>query len=199
MALYRAIFPGTFAAGDQFQFSLLTSGDETLSDAAAAASDWLAAFATNIESAYGPGTLFAAPEVRHVASSPGFPTIETAFGTGGFAGTNSSGNALPNQLAVVCTLRTASAGRAFRGRFYLPAPSPTTLTSSGTMNNLAHAQFQTALEAAFAAGSLFGTYVVGHKASGTSTLVTGADVGNVLDTQRRRRNKVVESRLTIIV
>ena len=41
-----------------------------------------------------------------------------------------------------------------------------------------------------------GTLVIYHRASGTTTPVTSLDVGDVIDTQRRRRNKLVENRVT---
>jgi hypothetical protein len=39
-----------------------------------------------------------------------------------------------------------------------------------------------------------GTLVIYHRASGTTTPVVSLDVGDVIDTQRRRRNKLVEDR-----
>jgi len=39
-----------------------------------------------------------------------------------------------------------------------------------------------------------GTVVIYHRALGTTTPVTSLDVGDVIDTQRRRRNKLVEAR-----
>jgi hypothetical protein len=39
-----------------------------------------------------------------------------------------------------------------------------------------------------------GTLVIYHRTSGTTTPVTSLDVGDVIDTQRRRRNKLIENR-----
>jgi hypothetical protein len=36
--------------------------------------------------------------------------------------------------------------------------------------------------------------VIYHRGLGTTSLVTSLDVGDVIDTQRRRRNKLIEAR-----
>lgn len=67
------------------------------------------------------------------------PLVE---GTGaGTAGTSASG-AFPANVALVCTLRTAQAGRAFRGRVYIPNWATNAAVAAGT----ASAAAQTAVE-----------------------------------------------------
>jgi hypothetical protein len=39
-----------------------------------------------------------------------------------------------------------------------------------------------------------GNVVIYHRGLGTTSLVTSLDVGDVIDTQRRRRNKLIEAR-----
>ena len=39
-----------------------------------------------------------------------------------------------------------------------------------------------------------GNVVIYHRGPGTTTTVTSLDVGDVIDTQRRRRNKLIEAR-----
>jgi hypothetical protein len=101
---------------------------------------------------------------------------------------------LPPQNAVVVSLRTDLPTRAGRGRFYLPGPDVTTL-SGGRLNNGA----RTAL--ANAAADLIGDLndsgavtEVYHRVTKTGTAVVRFDIGDVFDTQRRRRDKLVETR-----
>jgi hypothetical protein len=44
-----------------------------------------------------------------------------------------------------------------------------------------------------------GNIVIYHRASGTTSLVTSLDVGDVIDTQRRRRNKLIEARTSRVL
>jgi hypothetical protein len=51
-----------------------------------------------------------------------------------------------------------------------------------------------ALELVQGLTSAGGNVVIYHRATGTTSLVTSLDVGDVIDTQRRRRNKLIEAR-----
>jgi hypothetical protein len=47
------------------------------------------------------------------------------------AGSNATLNQLPSEVAMVLSLRTATRGRRYRGRIYLPAPAYDQLTTTG--------------------------------------------------------------------
>lgn len=105
---------------------------------------------------------------------------------------------IANQLALCVSLTTGvSRGPAHRGRFYLPLPAMA-LGSDGLVTT-AHvalvkgttATFLTALGAAHASWDP----AVFSRKSGAATHrgITGNEIGRVLDTQRRRRNKVPET------
>jgi hypothetical protein len=115
-------------------------------------------------------TRFAAVHIRDV-NSPNQPIIESDIGTVGGA---DPANALPNEIAIVATLRTALTGRMNRGRMYLPG---FTVSSLGIGNTIA-ASTMTAIEAWVA--TIFGAlsaqgygWVLGQRARQSYTGSTG--------------------------
>lgn len=109
--------------------------------------------------------------------------------------------ALPWQCSMVVSLRTGVATRRGRGRFYLPPFAIDTVTNgvwiasvvTGVLNNIAGA-FNTYTDPALGRS-------VGLLAKADDALdgliyrqVTSIDIGSVPDTQRRRRNRAVETR-----
>lgn len=106
---------------------------------------------------------------------------------------------LPYQVALVISLHTSLANRHGRGRFYLP-PLVVGVVESGRLSATAQATVAAAVESLFtelASGGL--TPVVRDRVGHVSTVIDMASVGDVLDTQRRRRNKLVENRAMIAV
>lgn len=108
---------------------------------------------------------------------------------------------LPMQAAVVISLRTDTPGARGRGRLYWPALG-TTLDSTVRMPAVDMtallSQMQTyfkgmesALESAFSPIGF--NLAVRSRVASTTPHVTRLQVGNVVDTQRRRRDKLVES------
>lgn len=119
-------------------------------------------------------------------------TSETLAGT-------AVGEQLPHECSIAVSLRTALATRAGRGRFYLP-PYDTTTVESGRLD--VDPRDQTAAAAQGMIQSLNGDsfqVVIYHHFTLDSTPVTRLDVGNVFDSQRRRRNKLVEVRTSLAV
>lgn len=108
--------------------------------------------------------------------------------THAFAGT-SGGEALPANVALVATLRTALRGRSHRGRIYWNGINENSNTAVGaplaaTVNGLANqcAQFISNL-----AGSGV-TWVVASYLNSTAENITAVSVDTRWDTQRRRLN-----------
>jgi hypothetical protein len=112
---------------------------------------------------------------------------------------------LPAQAAVVCSLRTNTPGASGRGRIYWPALGSTIdtglrLSSPPTANLIAQfktyfAAMDTALSTQFAPIS-FDLAVRSTKTSSTPH-VARLQVGNIIDTQRRRRDTLVEAYATV--
>lgn len=112
---------------------------------------------------------------------------------------------LPLQSAVVCSLRTNTPGARGRGRIYWPACGAT-LDSSARISTVdvtaLRDNFKTyflAMRSALATN--FATIgfdlAVRSRTSSTTPHVTRLQVGNAVDTQRRRRDKVQESYQTV--
>lgn len=107
----------------------------------------------------------------------------------------------PNQTALVFTLKTSRAGKSGKGRVYLPLLSPAALDAngriSGTVTDHLATNFATFLTAvdAYDHGGAEGPFEIAVQSKvfpGAAAPVTSVAVGNVLDTQRRRRDKLVE-------
>lgn len=119
-------------------------------------------------------------------------TLETLVGT-------NTSECLPPQCSCVVSLRTALPTRAGRGRFYLPSfgvdqvlNGRITASAVSSVKNAAQKFVQSLNGAGY-------TVVVYHRSTKSSDTVTHGDVGDVFDTQRRRRNKLIESRSTFSV
>jgi hypothetical protein len=117
---------------------------------------------------------------------------------------NGTSTQRPFQVASVVTLMTPRAGAAGRGRFYLPLPvdaiDANGQVSSVVTQNRANAAAQLMVNVNFSLST--GTYqgvVVVASSGGFNSTVTAVKVGSVLDTQRRRRNALVESYSTALV
>jgi hypothetical protein len=112
------------------------------------------------------------------------------------AGT-STGEQMPPQVALTVSLRTSLPTRAGRGRFYLPGMSTSVLA-----NGRLAAANQTAVLNASArmlnslidAGATPGVWTTGLL---NPRIINRVEVGDVFDTQRRRRDKLVESRVAL--
>ena len=128
-----------------------------------------------------------------VDQATGVTISEGACGSA-YAGSGVSA-ALPPQCAVAVTLRTALSGASYRGRYYLPAPEVTGLTTVGRLSNTAKNQILVSLTNAHGAEIATGpTVTIYSRVHHSIEQVTQISVGDVVDTQRRRRDKLVESR-----
>lgn len=114
-------------------------------------------------------------------------------------------NTMPPQSALVCSLRTNTAGGSGRGRLYWPLLVGT-LNSAGRVTTPLNSTFagdmksyllgiRSDLAAAF---PLIGfDLAVRSKTTHSTPHVTRIQVGNVVDTQRRRRDSLPESYATV--
>lgn len=103
----------------------------------------------------------------------------------------------PPQCSVAVSWQTALPQRSGRGRMYLPVFVAAALTggllSTASQNIVKYAagNMLASLEGAGLVPSIYG------RTAKTMTPITGGTVGNVVDTQRRRRDKLVETRVPI--
>lgn len=113
------------------------------------------------------------------------------------------GNGMPQQTLCISLLTGAKRGLASRGRFYPPA-TIASLGPDGTVNPNAVQATATAARTLITnlnnwpgTDTPLGGQVVVLGGNGTTRPVTAVSVGNVMDTQRRRRNKLRESYTTL--
>jgi hypothetical protein len=122
------------------------------------------------------------------------------------------GNPLPPQLTVAATLTSDNQrGLAAKGRMYLPGVSIGVTSASAkiasTQMGLLTDRFKTFLDAVNTAAGTSGKIILASKGrrqanqvdgntiyiGGQSAWVTGCRIGDVYDTQRRRRNQIPET------
>lgn len=112
---------------------------------------------------------------------------------------------MPPQCSVVASLLTGIAGRRTRGRIYWPRVTGSLdagFKISGTpVPALLAPAFADFLEDTALASGLEGLQpvVVSKVGAGALTTVSSVSVGDIIDTQRRRRDKLVETRVTAAV
>lgn len=149
------------------------------------------AFWTDLSSAYTATCLYAGCKVSLIATDG--VTVDSRERAISPAGGNLSESNLPSECAVCVSLRTQSASRAGRGRFFLPAPGAGRINTAGRLTSTVTddiADAAVSFLAPVATGSLV-PVVASQTAAGHQPL-TGVRVGDVLDVQRRRRDALVE-------
>ena len=191
MALFRHRLEGTFP-GEVWSFGVYTDSNLSLS---AMQSQWM----TGITNFWGTATALFCTDVETTRAT----TVEIDPATGkqltgaedtrADAGT-SEATCLPFQCAPVVTLRTATLSRAGRGRFYAPSLAVDQVSAGRMLTTARDTLADAAEDLVQGLTSAGGNLVIYHRGSGSTTLVTSLDVGDVIDTQRRRRNKLIESR-----
>lgn len=137
-----------------------------------------------------------------VESREGTTLLQAGESASGLETGNGAG-VLPPQCAAVFSLRTGRPGRSYKGRMYWPATGVSPESSTGRMGNT----FATALlgdyvemlsDVATLANGIMGpgsqlAPVVYSTKLDLVTPVTTIALGNVIDTQRRRRDKLAET------
>lgn len=198
MALFRHVASGT-TPGEQWSFTMHSEG--TISNAAANAAfvdgltaAWAVGGMTDATTADVDLTLASTAEIDP-ATDGQVTRVEAVLALTGAV----VGEMLPYQCATVISLLTGSATRHGRGRFYLP-PLATSMIAGGRLSATAVGILDVAWTAFFdsMATDLL-SVVVRNRIGHTSLVVTSARVGDVIDTQRRRRNKLTETYTVIAV
>lgn len=117
------------------------------------------------------------------------PNLPEFVGTGAITlGTATGGKILPPQLAAVVTLRTAKAGKSFRGRMYLGLWHDSALDASGSMTpaaNSAVAGFAAGLPTILSGEGLTAA-VVSRKLASLEDITSSQVRDTQFETQRRR-------------
>lgn len=181
-----------------------TFADPTQAEADAIATAWETFFTNSAHffSTRHQTTAIKVSEVLANGTSDPARTVYHNYGTP-ISGAGGPGD-MPPQVALAATLTSARArGYASKGRMYLPAPT-VGVDATGHMITGTAAALATGLKTFFDAvnaNNTLGLYAILNSAatvgvpshSALQVRVTGIKVGNVYDTQRRRRNGLSEA------
>lgn len=200
MPLYQHRYIGHCAAGDQFVFSWWSETSVSIDTSQSNAVQW----AEDLWAGPSAGTGWASMSTAGVGIDR-ITTGEITVATGqqqalretttNLVGT-AAGDALPAEVALVVSLRTALANRTGRGRFYLPQPAAVTLATDGTLDATVQGQLADALAAAWANANGAGENPVVYSRTAKATrVITSFDVGDVFDIQTRRQNSLTQQRI----
>jgi hypothetical protein len=198
MALFRHTASGT-TPGEVWSFTMHTEGLLSVGDANQAFADgltaaWAAGGMIDVTTADVDLTLASTAEIDPLTDLQ-LTRSELVMALTG----DEAGEMLPFQVAVVISLLTNVANRHGRGRFYLP-PLATGTVDTGRLSAAAIGILDVAWTAFFDSINTDGLQPqVRNRTAHTSIPVSTARVGNVFDTQRRRRNKLTETYTVIAV
>lgn len=196
MALYRADFQGTIYGIEEFQHGLhFSSSDSAAGLAADAAAAWLTVLADAAANTfYTTGVVWSQVNVSELGATPAAPIVTSAQAVIADGGT-STDTSLPAQCSPCVSLSTSTAGSRARGRMYLPPPDGSAVSTTGRLIAGFRTAWIGALDTFFAtmAGNA-ATCVVVSAVGGvyTTYVVNTIRMGDVVDTQRRRRNNIAE-------
>lgn len=202
------VFNGYLAGGQDIwscglslaPLQIFTGGNEPGQSLVQAGYDeWASAIFGDAADEFASSTVLTGASLYYHATSAAPASIEWAAVTADPQPSGSSSSALPSECAVVCSTLTGFPGRSKRGRFYLPGLAPHVLASSGflgteevtTLLSACQAVVQ-ALNAVEAGGDPVAEVVVRSAVLGSYTTVNALKMGNVMDSQRRRRNAIIE-------
>jgi hypothetical protein len=194
MAIFRHVMSGV-TPGETWSCTLHTTGAGTLASAQTAFSGAVGAFWTGeLDSIVTADVSVTEVSTASIDAGTGHQ-ISRLIDDVSLPGV-AAGEMLPFQCASGVSWRTAMATRSGRGRMYLPPLAVSTLDtgrlSSAAVSTIIDAVGQ--LTDSLDGGGL--ALVLLNRTTLATTAVTSVDVGNVIDTQRRRRNKLVEVRVS---
>lgn len=195
MALYRHTARGT-TPGESWSFGVYTTGDGSLQSAQDAFTDAIAAMWTgNLDAVMTPDVVVTELSTASIASASGTQLLRVTDDVSlpGVA----TGEMLPFQCATSVSWTADLATRAGRGRIYLPPLAASSLDGGRVSSDavVVIADAANALWAGLDTGGL--ALVLYGRTTHTTNAVTGGNVGDVIDTQRRRRNKLIEARTAL--
>lgn len=193
MALFKHTLNGAFP-GEVWSFGLHTLGNVTTSFAETSWATAVGEFWTDA------GPLFANEVTTTTTSTAELDQLTgkqiTRVETGSALAGTAVSESLPFQCAPAVSLRTNLATRAGRGRFYAPSLAVEFMLA-GKMTDAARTALLNGAVGMIGALTAAGLDVVLYgRTSHATQSVTRVDVGNVIDTQRRRRNKLPEQRIS---
>lgn len=196
MALFKVDFQGTIYGIETFQHGHQVSSAGSAVDVAEdAAAQWLAILAvTNFSRNWRTDVTWSQVNVSELGATPADPVVTSAQVAIGDSGT-AAGSGLPLQCAPCGSLRSTTAGSRGRGRMFLPPPAVAVIGNNGRLTSTATGDMADGLQDYLTAMET-ATHTVGIVSSVGGIYqfynISTVRVGDVIDTQRRRRNGVAE-------
>lgn len=200
MPLYQHRYQGHCAAGDIFVFSWWSDTSLTIDTSHGNAVTW----AGDLFNGPG-GTDGLASMLTTAVGIDRITTGEITPATGQQQALRESisaltgadaGAAYPAEVALVVSLRTATANRRGRGRFYLPQPAASTGTTTGRLASTAQGDLVNALAFAWTNANGAGEApVIYSRTDQLTRSITSFDVGDLFDIQTRRQNSLTQQRV----
>ena len=191
MSLFECAFRGTFVNGEVFSHSFWFESLGSIEDVATAAvTHWGTAVTGGLDSFFPTSLNWGSLHTSEVTVSTGVVvrSRDDALSVHG----DQTSSVIPNQCATVVSLRTGVSGRANRGRSYLPGVGPGSLTTSGTIDGGTAAAIALGIADFFTDMGTDGhNPVVYSRSQRAAIAVTSVVVDEVVDTQRRRRDKLI--------
>jgi len=199
VAIYHNNVPGILPSGEQFDFGFFSISD-SLDTAVGGLDAFYVELAGNADfkKHFKTTTVFSEGKVSEIVEATGRVDQVALAGTA-FAG-SATAEPLPPQISACVSVNTAILSRRTRGRFYLPAGIIDDVTAAGRMESACQTDLVEALAEAFMAMSGADTVLAVY--SRTAHNVTPAiniGIGDVWDTMRTRRDKLVEVRSVVSV
>ena len=196
MPNYRVDFQGTLHGTEVFQHGHhVVSGDTAFGVASDAAAQWLAILAVSgFSGLFSTGIQWSLVNVSELGNTPANPIVTSAQASISDGGT-AAGSSYPNQISAVCSIQTATAGSRARGRMFLPPPATAAGTVPGRLATASVTALADNLEDYFDAMTTAGHSLAVLSGVGgvwTAYPAITIRVGDVLDTQRNRRNQLAE-------
>lgn len=202
--LLRVSIMGQMPTGEEWSvnpcFKLASPGTTVSTDAAQTVATAIAAVAVHTALRNCMNTTTTATDVRVEARTAAGALESQAQATRPTAVSGTGSQAHPFQTAVVCSLRTAAVGGSGRGRIYWPgtgqviAASTLRISTADLTSILSGFQsYLTSVRNAIATTFTGVQLAVWSRKNSSLANVSSIQVGDVLDTQRRRRDTLVET------
>jgi hypothetical protein len=201
MTLYYHRFSGSLAAGDQFNYGWFATSVRSLAAAQAAAVAWNATLWNGATAGNG--------YKDHVANNVAMANVTTVTvdQTNGkqLARADTSQvivgvaafTSMPADVSLCVSTRTDLPQRRGRGRFYLPQPCTAEATAGGRVQVDLVNDLIASLGAAWAGyNTASDRPVLYSRTDRLLRTITSFNIGDLFDTQRRRENKVLETRVS---
>lgn len=190
---YSGVLPG----GDTWMFTWWATSGQSIDTVHNAGEAWASDFfgAGPVGALFPTTTTLTNVTTVQVTDADGKQTFRRDGGLA-LAGSNASG-ALPGDVALVVSLRTALSNRSGRGRFYLPGPAKDQVDSAdGRVQATTVTALLAGLTTAWTNYVAVAQPVIYSRTKRSTTPVTSFDIGNLFDTQRRRESSMLETRVS---